>query len=866
MAWITKFFDRNRREREFDRELQFHIDELERSLIAEGIAPEEAHRRAMLEFGGKEQMTQSLRDVHVVSMLERARSNLKAGFRLMRRAPGFSLAVILTLALGIGANSAVFSAIDAVLLRPLPFPHAEELVQVNQLNMTQKKPESFAAPRRIEDWNRMNSTFQAISGYYTEDSSETSGAMPEKITRGFVAPRFLQVWGVSPALGRDFTDEELKSGGPNAVIISDSLWRRRFHGDPEVVGKTLRFGSHSTTIVGVMPASFLFPVREVELWSPVAPDDPITQNRESTWYTGIGRLKPGVKVSQANADMATVQSQLGKQFPKPDADLAVAVQSLKEVTVSGARSSLWMLYGSVTLLLLIACTNIVALLLSRSADREHEIAVRFSLGASRRSIVAQLLTETFVLCAIGSAVGLAVATLAMKVFRTLAAGLPRVEEIGLDWHIAGYSLFCAVVVTLLCGLLPALSATDTLSKAMAQHSRSQVSGRHPMQWTLVGVQVALAVTLLFGAGLLLRSFQILGQVSPGFEAHHVLALHISASWGETVDMKKLMQRIDRTLDTLRGVPGVEGAAITSTLPGVPDSYQTELKITDAPQDTNHKVIANGRYISTGYFSTMQIPMLAGEPCRQSSLENATFIVNRSFADRYFPDGQAIGHHLLVGVGTSYSATGEIKGVAADSREQGLDTEPMPTVYWCINAPGPDPHYLVRTRGEPMAMAETIRRKISEIEPGRAMFDVKPLDEHLSDAYAENRLRTVLLSLFALTAVSLACVGLYGTLSYFVNQRRREIGLRLALGAVRFQIAWRYVRQGLRVALIGCACGLVLAAGSGRLLAGMLYGVSSFDARTVAAVVALMVLVAGVAVLMPAWRASRTDPMRVLREE
>ena len=680
-----------------------------------------------------------------------------------------------------------------------------------------------------------------------------------------MAPRFLQVWGVSPALGRDFTGEEQKSGGPSTVLISDSLWRRRFYGDPAAIGKSLRFGKSSSTIVGIMPASFRFPVRGVEIWTPVPIDSPYSQHRDSTWYTAVGRLRPGTTIEQARAEMKTVQKQLATQYPQSDGDLSVEVRPLKDDAVGGVRRSLWLLFGSVTMLLLIACTNIVALMLARMTERAHEISIRYSLGASRRKLVAQLLTETFVLSLIGTALGLLLAAGAAKTFRIMAASLPRVEEIALDWRIVGYSLVCALGATFLCGLLPALRATRNLSEFLAQNSRTQVSERHPMQWMLVGVQVALAVTLLFGAGLLLRSFQELGRVAMGFDPSHVLALHISASWGETSDMKGMTQRIDRTLDKIRAVPGIEAAATASGLPGVPDLYQVEVKIVEGEQDSLHRVVANGRFVSSQYFSVMRIPILEGEAC-QDSENGPGFLVNRTFAQRYLASGGSLGHHLVLGGGTPFVTTGEVRGIAGDTREQGLSTEPMPTVYWCKSAPSPDPHFLVRTRGEPMATADTLRRVIHEVEPGRAVFDMMPLQEHLSDAYAENRLRTILLTLFALTAVSLACVGLYGTLSYFVTVRQREIGLRLAMGATRQQIAARYFLQGLRVAWIGCVCGLGLAATAGRLLSGMLFGVSNFDPMTISVVVAMILTVAGLAALIPAQRASRTDPMNVLREQ
>jgi putative ABC transport system permease protein len=867
MSWWKSLFRKSALDAQLDTELRFHIDKLASDNIAAGMAPEEARRQAILEFGGREQIKEELRDIHRVSVVESTMANLKAAFRFIRKSPSFSIAVILTLALGIGANSAVFSAIDAILLRPLPFPDGDRLMTVYQYPTKVKSPPIFVAPVRLEDWNRLNSTFQTITGYYTEDSSETSGALPEKIKQAWVAPRFLQVWGISPALGRDFNSEEESFGGPLAMLISDRFWRQRFNAGPSTVGKKLRFGSYTYSIVGVMPASFLFPERGVDLWSPIPPNAPFTQNRDSTWYRVIGRLKPGVAVEQARANLATVQAQLGKAYPKSDADLAVGIQPLKETTIGGVRGSLWLLFGSVSLLLLIACTNIIALLLARGTQRQHEISVRFSLGASRAALVTQLLTETFVMALIGAALGLVVAGGASNVFRSLAGNLPRVEEIRLDGRIVVYSLVSSVFATLLCGLFPAIRGTRTnLSSSLAQASRTQVSGRNPVQWLLVGVQVALAVTLLAGAGLLLRSFQELGRVSPGFEASHVLTFNISASWGETGDMKGLTQRIDRTIDSLRSVPGVEAAATSAELPGVPAEYQTELKMAEGQLDPERKIVAESRFVSPGYFAAMRIPILSGELCREEP-NSSNVLVNRSFASTYLPGLTAIGHHLaLQQPGNTFAPAGEIRGIVGDARETGLNREPGPTVYWCMSAPVPAPFYLVRTRTEPMAMAETLRKKIHEIEPGRSVFDIMPLEAHLGEAFAENRLRTVLLMFFAATAVSLACVGLYGTLSYSVSVRRREVGLRLALGALRGQIVKQFLLQGLGVSFLGCVAGWGLAAVFGRALSGMLYGVSPSDATTLSSVVILVLVVAAIASLVPAVRAARVEPMQVLRDE
>src|SRR5215471_19897003 len=373
--------------------------------------------------------------------------NVRYLARSLAKAPAFTITVVLTLALGIGANAAVFSAIDAVLLRPLPFPAADQLMLMEQRNP--RNADTFVAPVRLSDWNRLNTSFSGITGYYTQDSSELSGPLPERLKQAFVAPKFLEVLVVSPALGRDFTPEESRFGGPNAMLISDRFWRRRFNSDPAAVGKPLRFGQMSYTIVGVMPASFLFHDRDVDLWSPVFMDAPYAQSRQVTWFTTIGRLRPQVTLEQARADLTSIQARLGRDFGLPDSELTVQIRPLKETAIGGVRQSLWVLFGAVSLLLVIACMNIAALLLARAAKRQQQVAVQFALGASRAMVVKDLLTEALLLSVAGSAIGLAFAEAAVRTFRMVATGLPRVDEITVDGRILLYTLGCTVVTTAL---------------------------------------------------------------------------------------------------------------------------------------------------------------------------------------------------------------------------------------------------------------------------------------------------------------------------------------------------------------------------------------------------------------------------------
>ena len=852
-----------RLDRDLEREMRFHLNERIDELRDVGMNDEDAARFARMQFGNYTAQIERTRDMDIVQGLDATLRSVRLSWRSLAKSPAFTITVILTLALGIGANSAVFSAINAVLLRPLPFPNGNRIVSIAQIQA--KTPQPHIAPARLEDWNRMNHTFQAISGYFTQDDSELSGELPERLTHAFVAPRFLQVWGVAPEIGRDFSPQEEHYGGPNVVLISDGYWRRRFGANPDAIGKTVLLGGASSTIIGVVPPSIAFVQRNVALFSVTPPDFPYARSRDLTWFLGIGRLKPGVTLEQARADMATVQADLARQFPKPDAEIRADIIPLKEQTVGGVRQSLWVVFGSVTQLLLIACTNIAALLLSRAASRQHEISVRFSLGASRSSVAAQLLTDVFLLALAGAGLGLGLAAVAARVFRALAKDLPRIDEIGLDWRIIVYTLICAVAATLACGIVPAILGTRrSLAGSLASSGRSQVSNRRPVQFVLVGVQVALAVTLLAGAGLLLRSFQALGKVSGGFDPNHVLTFRISASWGETANLKASGETVRRILESVAAVPGVESSAATFLLPGVPGSFPVELNVAEGRAPTAPKLVAESRIGSAGLFATMRIPLIAGEMCPQQS-NTPGMMVNRSFANTYFGGAGVIGKHL--GQPSSiYFPTAVVRGIVGDARERGLDHEPVPTIYYCGLIMQPGLYFLARTPADPMAMAESVRRKLHEIEPSRSVYELSPLTAHLSDAFAENRLRTVLLTFFALTAISLACIGLYGTLSYMVNIRQREIGLRLALGALRGQIVAQFLGQGMRVSLLGCIAGLALAAGFTRVLAGMLFGVSPSDAITMTGVVALVVAVSIAASLAPAARAAHVEPMRVLRDE
>ena len=847
-----------------DRELDFHIEELTQAHIASGMEPAEAARQALLAFGVREQMRQRLREVYLSSFVEAVRTNVRAAIRFIRHSPAFAFTVIATLALGIGANAAVFSAVNAVLLRPLAFPHGDELVEMRQINFKSKNPNTLVAPLRLEDWNHLNTTLQAITGWFTEDASDTSGPMPTRVDEAFVAPRFLQVWGIAPLLGRNFTSAEEHFGGPNAVLISYRYWHGHFNGDSHAVGKALRIGPMTFPVVGVMPQNFRFPDPDVDLWIPNAPDAPYSQDRTSTWFTAVGRLKPGVSVANAQADLAHVQRQLGQQYPKTDADFTIQLQPLKQVVLHGAGDSLWLLYGSVTLLLLIACTNIATLLLARTSERQHEIAIRYALGASRGTIVVQLLAEVFSLALLGAVLGLGLAYGAIRLFHTFAQTLPRVDEVTLDWPIVAYALLCGIGATLACGLFPALRSTRlSLAGSMAQGSRTQVSTRIPLQWTLVGTQVALAVALLIGAGLLLRSLSALGDVDPGFSSTHVLTLHISGSYSETVDNGRLTARINRDLDGIRAVPGVEAAATSAMFPGIGGAYPAEFRFVQGRVDPIHKIMADERYVSAGYLATLHMPLLQGSDCKANA-PYPTLLVNRSFAQTFLADTPVLGYHLVAA--SAGSVGGEIIGVVGDAREEALTTAVAPVIYWCTSNPDPDPVYLIRMHGDPLALTNSLRTAIHRIEPARSVYSVLPLAAAIGQQSADTRLRTTLLTLIALTALALVSIGLWGTNAYIGRIREPEVGLRLALGAMPSQITRSFLLQSLRVAGLGCVAGLLIGAALSKLLRGMLYDISGLDPVTYASVAVFVLLVSLGASFWPSLHAARVEPTRVLRNQ
>jgi putative ABC transport system permease protein len=775
----------------------------------------------------------------------------------------------------IGANSIIFSLIDAVLLKPLPYAQPAQLAVLFETNAARKTGLVAAvAPARLEDWNRLTTSFNGVAGVYTENVTETSGALPEKLVSARTSPRFFSVMGVVPVRGRAFAAVEEYFGGPGAILIGETFWRRRFGADPNVVGeKSLRIGDSLYPITGILPSSFRMPMTnaEIDVWMPAALPAEVMQNREANFYLVVGRLKDGVSPASAQTNVNAVQARLGAQFGGADARWKVVVKPLKEVTVGSSRSGLWILLAAVTLVLLIGCANIACLLLAQGRPRAREVAVRFSLGAQRRQVVRQLLFEAFLVSLPGAGFGLLFSAWGTDFLRSVASQqLPRGDEIHISWPVVLFTLSLGVATTILFGLIPALTAarTDT-AISLAQSSRTQTGGpNQTLMRLLVGGQIALAIVLLVGAGLLIRSITSLTHVPLGFQTSNILTFHISAAWSEKRNSPGVQHRLERTLEALERVPGIESAALALILPGAGSPYNQEFHI--AGRDTSgrgEKLLANMPAVSGSYFRTVGIPLLAGRACRDNiDTMPQEAMVNRQFAERFFPNENPIGHIIQSAAGAGTRST-LIVGVVENARDTDRSEQPEPAAYWCT-APGfwPDPVYLVKTQGPPMAVSNLLREKVKQLEPSRAFYDVAPLTEQLASRMGERKLQTALLSVFGLSALVLAAVGLYGVLAFYVSQGTREIGLRAALGARPDQIFAHVFQQGALMTIGGIVAGIVAGTAVTKLIVSLLYGVSRWDPLSFLGAPALVLLVAALAIWLPSRRATRVAPIVALREE
>ena len=804
---------------------------------------------------------------------------MKHSLRTLARTPGVTVTALLALALGVGANTALFTVVNSVLLRPMAYPQADRIVELTRHYPNDEEPAVSTA--KFGFWRGQNHTCDAVSAYNLMPIGVnlTGRGEPQRLTSLPVSADFFRVLGVAPMLGRPFTESEDKPGAGHFAVLSYSLWQRLFAGDRNPVGRTLRLNSAVYTVLGVMPADFDFPAH-ADLWTPLQLG--IDPSDRANLYSVIARLKPGIPLDQARSDFDLVARRFRDQYGTADMGKqeSIGVTSYIEWNVSGVREALLVLMGAVGLVLLIACANVANLLLARSAARRHEIAVRTALGASAWRIARQLLSESLLLSLAGAALGIGLARATLPLILRLAPeDLPRATEITLDWRVLLFAIGVAAAAGILFGLYPALQAARTTISNPLRESGGRTSTNR-VRHGLVIAEVAISLMLLVGAGLLIATFANLRTVQPGFDPRHVLTAQMAVSEERFSNTAALAALSDRVIHRLHGFPGIEGVANITALPLEmgPDMPFEIIGRAANPDQVNDEF---WRAATPEYFSVMRVPLDAGRAFTERDNERApaVIVVNQAFARRYFPKKSAVGEHIVIGriMGPSFADRArEIVGVVGDTRESALSQPPRPMMFIPL-AQAPDGmtaigsrlvplSWVMRTAGDPMGAAEIVRRETNAVSGGVPMANPRALEQVVGASFARQTFTMLLLSIFAGLALLLGAIGLYGVISYSVTQRTREMGIRSALGADRVGLLKLVVGQGMRLVLGGLIIGLAGTVPLARFLASMLYGVEPFDARVVASVTAVLAVVGFAACYVPARRAASVDPMVALREE
>ena len=791
-------------------------------------------------------------------------SFLQAGRALLRR-PTFTLTTILTLALGIGVTTATFSIVNGVLLRPLPFPDADQLVTLMEASPARRERTSLVAPGRMADWSRMNRAFTAISGSYAEGVTDASGPEPERLEGRRVLPRFFDVFAMTPLAGRTFTEEEERYGGPLAVVIGEALWTRRFGRSAAAVGSRLLIAGNRYTIVGVMPRTFT--PAPTDVWVPAQLGDGMLRVREARFVSGVGRMRPGVRLEDARADLVRVQHQLGAIHPRTDKDWSIDARALKDVRVGEFRRPLLLLFGAVAVLFVIAVANVAGLVLVQLHRRASEFAVRTAIGASRLQVIASVMREVALVAGAGAAAGALVAWLMTRVSATAFPSIPRMNEVTLDLRALAFAAAASAIAALVFGLLPAIAATRArVSDLLSGAGRGSPGARSRMQSTVVVAQLALGVVLAGTAGLLLRSYGALAGAESGFSTDGVLTFHVGAAWDE--DRPRIAQMQERLLEELRRAPGVRAAGYANFLPLGGARLRSQVAVPGvAATDPTGSLTVGSRTVSAGYLQTLSVPLLAGEWCADRRVGAATpsgVMVNRQFVARFAAGQNLVGRPLSF---TDFrSAAFVITGVVGDVLEDGPSAPAGPYVYACQgHGAWPDPEYVVRADGDLRQIAAAVRTIAKSVDSARPVFGVRPLSDAVDATLDQPRLNAQLISSFATAALLLAALGLHGLLTLVVTQRRRELGVRTALGASPLDLVEHVVAGAGRLVAAGIGAGLLLTIGAGYLMRASLFGVAPYDPRALAWSVAALALVALAAVIVPARQAARVNAIEAMKQ-
>jgi putative ABC transport system permease protein len=812
--------------------------------------------------------------------MEALLKDIHYAFRQLIKHPGFSLIAILVLALGIGANTAIFSVVNAVLLRPLPYRAPEKLVWLWGTNPLNDIPKESASYPDFADWREQAQSFETMAAYARTSPILTEGdGEPERLPGAAVIGDFFSVLGVEPALGRKFLPEENEQGKGRVVILSHDLWQRRFGADPKVAGRQITVNGNPHTVVGVMPAGFQDPApaarKAVQMWLPLTVSDNMRSSRRSDFLYVIARLKPDATIDRARAEMKGIASRLEKQYPETNTSWSVIVESLHETLTGDIRPALLLLLGAVAFLLLIACANVANLLLARASSRQREISIRAALGASRGRVIRQLLTENILLSVAGGALGLVIAVWGIHVLLALSPGnIPRLDSIGIDGQVLLFTLGMSLVTGVIFGLAPALTASkanlnDTLKEG-GRGAMEGASGRR-MRNVLAVAEIALSLVLLVGAGLLIRSFMQLQQVKPGFNPQHVLSVELSLPPAKYKEDAQVNQFFDQLLAAVAQQPGVEAATVSTDLPLGGNADFLAFSVEGRPLlPTDKTPDAEARVISPDYFRTLQIPVRNGRVFTDRDVAGVpdVAVINETLARKYFPGADPIGKRVTFGDPKAPDVEWfTVVGVVGDVHGTRLSEEPYAQIYTSYRqTPRRAFTLIVRTAGEPSLMLKQIREQIWSLDRQQPLYNVRTFDQVLAQAVARPRFNMLLIAILAGVALVLAAVGIYGVISYSVTQRTHEIGIRMALGANATDVLKLVVGQGMLLAGIGLALGLIAAFAVTRIMSSLLFGVSATDPPTYFGLALLLGAIAFLACYLPARRATKVNPVTALRAE
>jgi predicted permease len=875
--WLRSLFRRNTVEQELGSELRFHIERQVEENIAAGMNSEDARRAAMREFGGVEQVKEECRDTRRANYLENLLNDVRYGLRMLRKSPSFTFFAVAVLALGIAANSAIFSIADAVLIRPLPYADANRLVMIWEDASAYGFPKDTPAPGNFSDWKSRNQVFSDVAATGFGGSFNLTGqGLPEKLTGREVTANLFSVLGVTPEFGRDFHPEDDIPGATPVTILSHGLWLRRFGGDPQILGKEISLNYEKCTVIGVMKRGFQFPDREAELWVPERFTKEELANHGSHYLEVVARLKPGVSLKSANADLTVIAHQLEKEHPDSNSKVGALAVPLREEFAGDTRPAILMLVGAVCFVLLIACANVANLLLSRATGRRREMAMRLALGATRGRIVQQMLTESVLLAILAGVAGLLLSVWGTRFLaKLIPGGIAPSTGTGVDGRVLLFTLAVTLATGILFGIIPAsrvsqFHLTPSLKQGGGQSGVG--SGGQRLRDALVICEVALAIVLLAGGALMIRSLQNLYHLDPGFRADHVLVMHTPLP---DQKYKTLAQRnafYDQVLAKVENVPSVVAAGYTTWIPLTNAGGAMGVTLEGKPEPApGQALIPNVRIISKNYAAALGMKLIEGRLFEKGDGFGKPLValINQTLARNYWPGEDPVGKRFKTGRYAEKSPWITVAGIVGDIHQAGLDVPARPEMYFPYQQQddGFSPEYLaVRTSGDPMALAEIVRQQIWAVDKEQPVAGMMPLEDLVDDNLASRRMQASLLSGFAGLALLLVTLGIYAVLSFAVTQRTQEIGVRVALGAQPHDVLRMIFSQGFKLFLIGAAIGLAAAFALSRALVHLLFGVSAYDPASFGSVTLLLAAVALLACYIPARRATRVDPLVALRYE